>query len=396
MKRTLGLTLAFLLPVVVLAQASPATPPAAAPRPEGTVVTSDGGAGGVAAPDTYTIRPGDTLWDLSGRFLNNPWYWPKVWSFNPEIDNPHWIEPGSVLRFYRATGDAPARVEAVAGAAAEAGEEAAVEAPHEMDDFSRADMKAPLTAEEEDEVKVVGPNRIGYVAPRGTMVRRETFVTQREVDGSGVLSAAFSERMMLTSADRAYATFKTTAPTKVGETYLIYRTDRAIDHPVTGQRLGYQTKILGTAKVVAVDARSATVVVGAAYDPIERGDLLGPWTEKLLRPVAARPNGRNVQGLIVAAQVEIVTQVGADQVVFVNRGKADGVEEGNTFNVVRSGDPLGGDTRAVIDTGRLPDETIGSLLVVDVKDSVSTALVTRSLNELMLGDRVEMRAAAVP
>jgi len=72
------------------------------------------------------------------------------------------------------------------------------------------------------------------------------------------------------------------------------------------------------------------------------------------------------------------------------------VEEGNTFNVVRSGDPLGGDTRAVIDTGRLPDETIGSLLVVDVKDSVSTALVTRSLNELMLGDRVEMRAAAVP
>ena len=82
--------------------------------------------------------------------------------------------------------------------------------------------------------------------------------------------------------------------------------------------------------------------------------------------------------------------------VFVNRGKADGVEEGNVFNVIRSGDPLGGDTRAVLDTGRLPDEIVGSLLVVDVKDTISTALVTRSLNELLLGDRVEMRAAATP
>ena len=403
MKRTFSLSVAILLPVALLAQASPAlaakkkaapAPQAeAAPPPEGSAIALDGGRGAVNAPDTYVVRPGDTLWDLSGRFLNNPWYWPKVWSFNPEIDNPHWIEPGAVLHFYRASEESPARVEAVAAETGPA-EEPAVEAPRELDDFSRADLKAPVSADDEEEVMVAGPNRIGYVAPRGRLVRRSAFVTQHEVDGSGALTAAFNERTLLTNLDRCYATFKANAPTRVGETYLVYRTERPIDHPVTGQRLGYQTKILGTARVVAVDAKAATVVLGQTFEEVQRGDLLGPWSEKLIRPVEMRPNARDVKGLIVAAQLDVITQMGENHIVFVNRGKADGVEEGNVFSVIRSGDPVGRDTNQVLDDRTLPDETIGSLMVVDVKEGVSTALVTRSLSELLIGDRVEMRVAA--
>src|SRR5678809_1119377 len=63
-----------------------------------------------SAPEQYVVQPGDTLWQLSQRFLNNPWYWPKLWSFNQEIDNPNWIRPGTVLRFYPAA-DGPAIVD---------------------------------------------------------------------------------------------------------------------------------------------------------------------------------------------------------------------------------------------------------------------------------------------
>jgi hypothetical protein len=145
--------------------------------------------------------------------------------------------------------------------------------------------------------------------------------------------------------------------------------------------------------VVAVDPKAATVLLGQCIEPVERGDLLGPWTDKLVRPIAPKPNARSMTGAIVAAQIDTVTQVGEQHLVFVNRGKVDGVEEGNVFGVVRSGDPTGRAISEIVDDRSLPEEVIGSLLVVDVKEHVSTALVTRSLRELLIGDRVEMRAA---
>ena len=69
--------------------------------------------GNTNAPETYVVRYGDTLWDLCARFLNNPWYWPKIWSYNGGLDNPHWIRPGTVLRFYPQSDEAPVVVVSV-------------------------------------------------------------------------------------------------------------------------------------------------------------------------------------------------------------------------------------------------------------------------------------------
>ncbi len=413
------LALAAILPAAVLAQAPtppvrtaapPAQPPAAAPPPggsaqdasaedaslgvaplEGGARAADEGRGNVPPPDTYTVRPGDTLWDLSGRFLNNPWYWPKIWSYNPEITNPHWIYPGNVLKFYPAAEEGPARVEPVQTAKAEEPETEPTEV-RELEDLSKADMQEPAPIEEQDVVAVAGPYKIAFVPPKTKYARHDTFVTPRELAESGAISAAFEEKLMLSNQDRAYARFQGRTDVKPGETYVVYKTTRPIYHPISKELFGYQSTVLGSAKVVAVDDRAATVIIQQSYDPIERGALLGPWTEKFYRPVGRRANRQALEGRIIASQEDIITLVGEHHVVFVDKGHADGVEEGNVFTVVRSGDLYGIDPYAAPWDTRLPKEDVGHLLVVDVKERASAALVTRSLKELVIGDRVEMRS----
>jgi hypothetical protein len=358
---------------------------------EGGAAAPDAGRGAVPPPDTYTVRPGDTLWDLSGRFLNNPWYWPKIWAYNPEITNPHWISPGNLLRFYPSGEEAPTQVEPVAGGEPIAEEDAEAAPPKELEDLSRADMKQPSSEEVQDAVAVAGPYKIGYVKPGTIYARHDAFVTPRELAESGVLNAAFEEKFLLSARDRAYVQFKSGAGVKVGESYTIYKTERQVVHPITHEVIGYQGSILGSARVVAVDAKAATVVITSSNDVIERGALLGPWSEKSYRAVPEKPNAKAVAGVVVASPVDIVTQLAEAQMVFIDRGKADGVEPGNRFVVVRKGDPYGipPDHSAWDDS--LPKEDFGSLLVIDVKDHASTALVTRSLGEILKGDRVEMR-----
>jgi hypothetical protein len=151
--------------------------------------------------------------------------------------------------------------------------------------------------------------------------------------------------------------------------------------------------------VVAVEDKAVRVVITAAYEPIERGDLLGPWVEKPYRVVAPKPNDKSLEGYILTSPVEVMTQFAESQVVFVDRGRADGVEEGNRFTVVRAGDPYhtpSAETSAAVPAWdpNSPKEDVGALLVVDVKEHASAALVTRSLIELVAGDRIEMRSSA--
>jgi len=354
---------------------------------------ADGAAtpGSAEPQDAYTVKPGDTLWDLSGKFLNNPWYWPKVWSYNPEISNPHFIYPGNVVRLHPGAEEGPARVEPVQQVAGRSDDD--LEAPRELEDFTRADMKKPQEFGEGDEVAVVGPYKIGYVPPKGLYARRDSFVTPRELQESGTIVASFEEKLLLSLHDRAYVRFAEKAKVKPGESYIIYKTERPVRHPVTGELFGYQTTIIGGAKVVAVDDKAVTIDVSHAFDPIERGALVGLKMDRIVKQVQRRPNQRRMDGYIIAAHQEIISEIGEHHVVFVDKGRADGVEEGNVFTVVRSGDPYGSPMNEITRDPSLPKEDVGTLIVVDAQQTSSTALVVRSFRELYVGDKVEMRAA---
>ena len=205
-------------------------------------------------------------------------------------------------------------------------------------------MSAPETAEEQEAVAVAGPYKIGYVAPSGARSRGTTPSSRsRELAESGTIHAAFEEKLLLATLDKAYAQLRRRRPpSSLGETYVVYRTERALKHPVTGELFGYQSVVLGAARVVAVDAKAASLV--------DRPGVRAHRARRAPRAVdrevlpARRPRTPNKQALAGIdrrrRRCSVVTQFGEHQVVFVDRGEKDGVEEGNVFTVVRSRRPL--------------------------------------------------------
>jgi hypothetical protein len=368
------------------------------------------------APEEYTIQKGDTLWDLSQKFLNNPWYWPKIWSLNPGIENPHWIYPGNKLRIVPGEGgaQAPAQVEAPqepgveSSSANAAPDEQPVMQPEGSTSVSpptSADLEVVKKNSRESEAalnSVSVSGKLAFTPPPVVTVRASGLVTPEELALAGRIEASFEEKEMLATYDTAYVDFKSGVPAKPGDKLLIFRPDGTIRNPVTHRKVADQTKTVGVVKVLAVHGNQATVQVERTFEEIQRGDLVRPWSPQDKR-VAPKPNTADVSGIIVQAVNPQLSTFGEANEVFIDKGSADGVQDGNTFAVVRHGDGLtnvlvtmsyaegaGGAEAANVKT---PDENVGLLLVIDTKEHLSTAIVVKSVRELKEGDVVEMHAS---
>lgn len=369
-------------------------------------------------PEEYVIQRGDTLWDLSQKFLNNPWYWPKIWSNNPYIENPHWIYPGNKLKIIPGEGgaQAPAQVQAQPEQQAEPGVDATAQnAPAEeaaAEPVNENNVTPPATPD----LDVVNKNsregnaalssvsvsgKLAFAPPPVIAVKASGLVSPDEMANAGTLDASFEEKEMLSTYDTAYVRFKTEVPVKPGDKLLAFRPVGDIVDPVSHRKLATQTVTSAILKVLSVQGQQATVQVERAYDEVNRGDLVRPWVTQDKR-IAPKANTADVSGVIVQAVNPGTTTLGESNEVFIDKGSADGVQEGNTFAVVRHGDGL--NERAVTDvynTGSKslakasdqPPENVGLLLVVDTSDHISTAVVVKSVRELIPGDTVEMHPA---
>jgi hypothetical protein len=324
--------------------------------------------------EEHTVVPGDTLWDLCSKYLSNPWYWPRVWSYNPEINNPHWIFPGQKVRFYPGAGELPSEIEV-------------------SREFEVPEVAPPGEEEElperliEMSGKIVQAKRVSAVT-----LRRTAFVTDVDFESSGSIKGSFEEKEYLSEHDSIYIEFKDPSSVKVGDLVTLLRTKEKLNHPVTDKFIGYHVSVLGIAQLVRMDESAATAVISTSMEPILRGDRVVPMIPELTKNIAPKPNTVELKGYIVGFDV-LLTNLGENQMVFMDQGKQQGVEEGNVFDIVRRGDSLfvpGGGKKEGTWDNRFPMEVVGRILVIDSHPTASTGLVMASLKEIHVGDRVLM------
>ncbi|MEP6608473.1 MAG: LysM peptidoglycan-binding domain-containing protein [Burkholderiaceae bacterium] len=317
-----------------------------------------------SAPDRYTVKSGDTLWDLSRMYLVSPWRWPELWGMNKtQIKNPHLIYPGQVLVLIKDGNRA--RLE-VAGGDREPG-------------VGRLEPRIRELAGDRAAISAIPTN---LIAP---------FLSQPLVlDASGLsdsprIVATQEGRVFVGRGDDAYARG---IQDDAIVNYNVFRPLRPLydpDDKVRKKPIAYEAFYLGTANKVGggeiakmrIDSSKQEIGVGDRLLPVERQELISYVPKRPNAPIDAR----------VIAIYDGVRYAGGGQIITLSRGSDEGVVLGDVLQLMRTGETKLDRTASKREFIKLPDEQIGLAFVFRTFPAISYALIQRGTMAVEVGDR---------
>lgn len=302
---------------------------------------------------THVVTKGETLWDLAEKYFGDPWFWPELWSWNAHITNPHWLFPGTVVNLT----NKPATV---------------------------AETPAPTDAEEKF---------YGLAFQKGIVtVRNRAFIDDKTLQESRAISGSPEEKSLLTVGDHVYIK-DADQKLKPGSTYTVFRPLKKVNDPQSKQPLGQLVEILGEVKITEHRPQGvlkAEIIRSIAA--INRKDLVGkvqtsfkqvqPVTQKREKPLVGR----------VAASIEDSELLSTNDMVVLNLGKNHELKPGATLPVIIRGDGLYTHLHP-LDPSRKQDQSFpyevkGSVVVYEVHEAYSFAVILRSTHPIRVGDEV--------
>ena len=307
-------------------------------------------------PDEYVVQEGDTLWDISSRFLEKPWLWPELWHANPQIENPHLIYPGDRLSLVYIDGQA--RLSLSRGGAVKLSPGVKSSAlDNAIPAISLEDINAFLS--------------------------RTRFVESGELESSPYVLAGEEGRIVVGAGDNLHARGAFPADEN---SFGIFRSGDIYTDPQSGELLGRAAQEMGTAKLLDIQGEIGTFAVNSSKEEIRGGDRLLPAVEqKITATFYPTAPEANISGHILAVEGG-VTNVGKLDVVVISRGSREGLKEGHVLAIYSVGetirDPVTG--KPV----KLPDTRAGLLMVFRSYDKLSLGLVLNETRAVQVMDMV--------
>ncbi|WP_292358531.1 MULTISPECIES: LysM domain-containing protein [unclassified Methylophaga] len=310
-------------------------------------------------PDRYVVVKGDTLWDISAKFLQYPWHWPEIWQVNPQVENPHLIYPGDELTLVYRDGRPVLKL-------------------------SRGQQTYKLSPE----MREIRMDEAIHTIPLSII---RPFLTKPRVVGAEVLDAApyvvatSDERLLSGAGDIVYA--KGIIDPEQNE-FNVFRGGKIYFDPNTGEELGVEAIYTGDA-VVKEPGEVSTLGLTYTNREVMVGDRLLPVEEEDFElNFIPRAPSQPMDGMIISV-FDGVSQVGQYQIIVLNLGTLDGLESGHVLSVYKAGktirDAVSEDRKAMV---TLPDVHAGEALVFKLYEKVSYAIVMKATTSMHLFDKV--------
>lgn len=265
-------------------------------------------------PDKYVVQKGDTLWDISGQFLQQPWLWPEVWRANPQIKDPHLIYPGDVISLQYEDGRPILALER-----------------GRISSGRNVRLSPTVRSYEKEEAIPVIP-----VDAIKQFLTRPQIVTENEMDDWPYIVSSFDEHLVAGSGNKIY--IRGIPEDATATRYAVYRRGKPYVNPRKDENnvLGYEALYVGDA-IIEKSGDPASALVARSNREVLAGDRLAEESEAdISTNFIPRPPDHEVDGNVISV-IDGVTEIGQYQVVVLDLGTNDGMEVGNVLGVYQSG-----------------------------------------------------------
>lgn len=335
----------------------------------------------------YTIVPGDTLWDLSAKFLSDSYLWPQLWEHNRYILDAHWIYPGDPLVI------APKvePVEKLGEKAPPVGAKAESSKAPEKPEFAQP-TEGPVPLGTESDIYCSGfignlKEKFGYQII-GSEYSNLSVEESPDIQDAPPGGAATTVKYDLSTGDIVYLDGGKEGGLSPGEMFTAVDPGKVVRHPITHKVLGRYYAYLGRVRVLSVQQKTAIAEIADSCRPLHVGAKLKPFEQEpvpLARLGSIRPVNEPAavsqikKGATIVMSDDGVVSLGQDHIVYIDRGSDDNVTPGDLFTIYR------------LNRHGLPPVVIGELGVLSVQAHTALAKIVRSRYPIFVGDRADLK-----